>query len=706
MSMRPLSFLAATILLFLAGCDNATIIPRDAAPGDNDTTTAADEDDATGDDPLQNDDTGDGEPQSDDAVPVEGDGVGPGDHDLPSPDGEDGATGDDDAVGPDQADDTTDDTTDDATDGATDDADTPLTDDGATGDTDTPMTDDTTIPDADVDTCVCSTGACCDGCHYLSGTLCRPAVDLECDIPETCAGNDPDCPEDTVAAPGDPCDDMLFCNGADHCSGGTCSLHDDDPCGALETCVEGRGCLTECETAEAKESYVGCEYWGAFLQNESPNNYAVVVANPNDTEVTVTVYGSGDTQLAQFTVAAYGVGSTTFDTTRHITAPGISDKAFRIVSSRPVTATQMNPYGNVLTYTNDASLLLPTGALGQRYYAMSWPTWYYTSAAYPGFISVVAAEPGTTTVTVTYRGDSAPGTGFEAHTAGETVQYTLSRYQILTLNSSVVSGTAYTYGVDLTGSLVEADKRVAVFGGHKCTDVPADKYACDHLEHQVFPLRSWGRDYVAVRTKPRNTESDYFRILASVNGTSVSWSGGISGSVTLDAGEFHDIATTADFTASADKPIMVAQVLASQDAGATTGDPAMMFLAPSDQFRTNYTFLVAPNYDYDRITVVAPVETSIMLDETPLNPANAVQIPGTAWYRYHIDTTDGAHILSASKPVGLYVYGFSQYVSYAYTAGLDLADIVRCWDANQNGLCDPAIEDLNADGLCTEKDCM
>ncbi|HNT29314.1 MAG TPA: IgGFc-binding protein, partial [bacterium] len=341
-----------------------------------------------------------------------------------------------------------------------------------------------------------------------------------------------------VADPGDPCDDTLFCNGADHCSGGECALHDDDPCDALETCVEGRGCLTECETAEAKESYVGCEYWGAFLQNDTPNNYAVVVANPNDTEVTVTAYGNGNVELAQFTVAAYGVNSQTFDTTRHLTGAGIFDHAFKFVASRPVTMTQMNPFGNVLTYTNDASLLLPKGALGHQYYAMSWPDWYYyegsgcegepvTTYNYPGFVSVVAVEPGTTTVTVTYHGDSAPGDGeFAAQEAGDTVQYTLTQYQILNLNSAAGSGTVTAYGADLTGSLIEADKRVAVFGGHECTDVPADKFACDHLEHQVFPLRSWGKEYVAVRTKSCGTESDYLRILASVNGTSVSWSGG------------------------------------------------------------------------------------------------------------------------------------------------------------------------------------
>jgi cysteine-rich repeat protein len=34
------------------------------------------------------------------------------------------------------------------------------------------------------------------------------------------------------------CDDGLFCNGADTCSGGTCAVHTGDPCGAVDICHE------------------------------------------------------------------------------------------------------------------------------------------------------------------------------------------------------------------------------------------------------------------------------------------------------------------------------------------------------------------------------------------------------------------------------------------------------------------------------------
>jgi hypothetical protein len=48
---------------------------------------------------------------------------------------------------------------------------------------------------------------------------------------------------------------------------------------------------------------------------------------------------------------------------------------------------------------------------------------------------------------------------------------------------------------------------------------------------------------------------------------------------------------------------------------------------------------------------------------------------GTDYLRQWIDMPTGSHTLTANKPVGLYVYGFSSYVSYAYTAGLDLTAI-------------------------------
>jgi len=459
-------------------------------------------------------------------------------------------------------------------------------------------------------------------------------------------------------------DVVVVCNtdGTDFVDSETCE-------GEGISCYKGK-CLDECGIAAEDKSYVGCEYWGAFLQQgggyEANATYALVVANPNKTEVNVKIYTSGDILLTEGPIPAEGLHAFELGKDRRIPSPGISDLGFKIVSSRPVTVTQMNPFGNVLMYSNDATILIPSGALAGEYYAMSWPGWNSLS----GFISVIATEPGQTSVKVVYTATSIAGTGVNAESPGAKVTYTLNQYQVLTLNST--TGGTNSFGADLTGSFIGADKKVAVFGGHVCTRIPADKNACDHMEHQMFPLQSWGKDFVAARTKPRGSEQDYFRIMASESDTNVSWSGGLTGSVILQAGWYHDFSTTADFKITSNKPIMVGQFLASQDAGAGTGDPAMMLLAPDEQLRTDYIFLVPPNYDNNRVTIVAQKDTEIVMNETSYSSSSFVQIPGTDWYRQWVDVTTGVYNLTASKPVGLYVYGFSSYVSYAYTAGLDL----------------------------------
>ncbi|HQI04636.1 MAG TPA: hypothetical protein PL195_05185 [bacterium] len=446
-----------------------------------------------------------------------------------------------------------------------------------------------------------------------------------------------------------------------------------------ETC-EGEGischkgkCLNECGIAAEDKSYVGCEYWGVFLQQgggyEANATYALVVANPNSTDVTVEIFTSGNVPRTSGTVPAKGLFSFELGQDRRVPSAGISDLAYKLVASRPVTVTQMNPFGNVLMYSNDATILLPIGALAGEYYAMSWPGW----SSLPGFVSVIAVEEGSTTVKVVYTGTSVGGSGVSVQNPGDTVSYTLNQYQVLTINST--NGGSNSYGSDLTGSFIQSDKKLAVFGGHVCTRVPADKTACDHMEHQIFPLQSWGKNFVVSRTKPRGNELDYFRILASENDTNVTWNGGLTGGVTLQAGWFHDFSTFADFRINSNKPVLVGQFLASQDAGAGTGDPAMMLIAPDEQLRKEYIFLVPPNYDYNRITIIAQKDTDIVVNGTTYSSNSFVGIMGTDYLRQWIDMPTGSHTLTANKPVGLYVYGFSSYVSYAYTAGLDLTAI-------------------------------
>ena len=50
-----------------------------------------------------------------------------------------------------------------------------------------------------------------------------------------------------------------------------------------------------------------------------------------------------------------------------------------------------------------------------------------------------------------------------------------------------------------------------------------------------------------------------------------------------------------------------------------------------------------------------------------------MQIAGTTWMVGRLPITPGVHRLTATKPVGLFVYGYDSDVSYGYPGGAGLA---------------------------------
>jgi cysteine-rich repeat protein len=119
--------------------------------------------------------------------------------------------------------------------------------------------------------CTGASGSCPADTKRASNVVCRGAVG-ECDVTENCNGTLATCPANATKAEGvvcstdnnactddecngagacahpansAPCNDSLFCNGADTCNGGTCSMHAGNPCpgpdgdiDCSETCAE------------------------------------------------------------------------------------------------------------------------------------------------------------------------------------------------------------------------------------------------------------------------------------------------------------------------------------------------------------------------------------------------------------------------------------------------------------------------------------
>jgi len=498
-----------------------------------------------------------------------------------------------------------------------------------------------------------------------------------------------------------------------------------------------------CAVSLKQATNVGCEYWAVDLDNlaQSPEQgiegdaqnapYAVVLSNINEeisAEVRVTIAeGDQETHIVgagQLKVLDLGP--------RNIDGSLLKPLAYRINSDIPIIAYQFNPLSNVDVFSNDASMLLASGALGTEYYAMAQPA---TGGQSQAFVTIIGTTEGTEVKVVsTARTADSEETG--QLKAGQSGTFELGPYWVLSLETD-------GFGEDFTGTHIIADKPVAVFAGNVAAGVPQTYrcvegkcqekgYACewdsecpgvccaDHLEEQMLPVKALGTHYIGARSEPRNGEHDYWRVLATEDGTIVTTTPPIDPSPPkLDAGQFFGFSTKESIEIHSNKPVMVGQFLAgehapgsnasqcfypgtddsycqayplvpcdghndctlfcsnkeecealgmSQDAG--IGDPSFILLIPTSRFRKDYVFLIPDKYERDYVSIALPVGADLVVDGDAVSGAQFEMI-GTGEYRVaRSQMSDGVHSISSNRPIGITVHGYDQYVSYGYPAGM------------------------------------
>ena len=217
---------------------------------------------------------------------------------------------------------------------------------------------------------------------------------------------------------------------------------------------------------------------------------------------------------------------------------------------------------------------------------------------------------------------------------------------------------------------------MAVFVGHNCTTIPGGRPACDHLEEQLFPNETWGRDYVVSALRDRGPGVPIVvRILSQADGNEVTFDPpSVRAPATLSAGELLEFQTNQNFRVTGTQALLVSQFMfgqGDQSSGLTTGDPAMVFEVPVQQYRTGYDFFVPETYPNNFLNVVAPNGTELEMDGMPLRGSMS---PVGAMTIFTLPVTGGPHRLRSTngQPIGLKVYGVAPYTSYADPGGLDL----------------------------------
>lgn len=500
-----------------------------------------------------------------------------------------------------------------------------------------------------------------------------------------------------------------------------------------------------CAEAAQQKSYIGCDFWPTVTPNSVWDvfDYAVVVANAGEQPSTVTVT-RGDETFAEETVEPNELKTIYLPWVKELkgadgdncgSAPAPTKSvlakggAYHLQTTNPVTVYQFNALeyapkggpagkdwskcpGNTtctaqgrkigcFSYTNDASLLLPSTAMTGNYRIATMKTFIFKdqlgqqTPAGGAYFVVTATQPGTTSVDVQLAPNAGVvgGTEFVATEGGELISFTLEQGDAITvLGKNALKS-------DLSGSLVQADKAVQVIVGMPCVQLPFGSPACDHIEESVFPVETLGKKYIVTRPSGPTGEPvpHMVRIFGNVDDTTLTFPGGApkgtpnkinAGEVIeLDGGK-GDLLIRGEFEIEGDHEFSVAIFLLGgtvvDPAGPfdinkqSKGDPSQSMATAVEQYRTKYVFLAPADYDKSFVDIIQPVDATVNLDGKDLTQTPA-PIPGDPAYGViHVELgpgQGGAHVIEATAPVGIQVLGYGAYTSYHYPGGSNLISI-------------------------------
>ena len=102
------------------------------------------------------------------------------------------------------------------------------------------------------------------------------------------------------------------------------------------------------------------------------------------------------------------------------------------------------------------------------------------------------------------------------------------------------------------------------------------------------------------------------------------------------------------------------------------GDPAMMLIPPSEQFRKDYLFLTPGSYVSNYATIVMKTGEAPVLDGSAVTDIKEIEGTDFSYAIVNLGSAFKNHTLTCSEnPCGLFVYGWEIDVSYAYPGGLN-----------------------------------
>ncbi|MCS7090885.1 MAG: GEVED domain-containing protein [Limisphaera sp.] len=423
--------------------------------------------------------------------------------------------------------------------------------------------------------------------------------------------------------------------------------------------------------ADRERCDLGCEgreFWLAF-----PGNYAPDPTNPP--QPVLCIQGPAGA-AGVVTIAALGY-VTNFVIPGNLTAwirlPALADLGSlsdvvlpgRGVWIRTTADVRVTAF-HLVRHTSDSYQAFHASALGNQYVVMAWPNLHVGVPPMNASQFVVVGTESNTVVTIV------PSATAQVRAPG--VPYTVllqpgDVYQLRDTNDAPA---------DLTGTIIAADKPVAVFAGHGCAVVPtATQWYCDTIVEQLLPVNLWGQEFYVGPLAGRAGGS-VIRVVAAYPGTAVSVNGSLM--TTLMAGQVYQTLIPSRARLNTSRPALAALVATSSDYdGATNADPFMVLLPATRHFASGYRVVAPTNgfpTNFIQLAVPIAVTNSVQLDGTPVSPALFQAVPGSSYAVANVPVSPGLHLVSASEPFGILSYGWALYDSYGHAGCFYFGDVL------------------------------
>ncbi|HEX7664424.1 MAG TPA: IgGFc-binding protein [Polyangiaceae bacterium] len=522
------------------------------------------------------------------------------------------------------------------------------------------------------------------------------------------------------------------------CSGDLQSIVNKNTGAVIQTCPPDQGCaggtcVAACDAAKASHGTIGCDYMVAtpsFYPGITPPCFAIFVANGWSKPTNVTIQRDGSSyDVTQFgRIADVGNASSwaavpstgippgkvavLFMSADPSSANGTpltcpitpavnsgtavigtgAGKAWHVVSDVPVTAYDILPYGGASSYLPSAELLLPTTAWGTNYFGIV----PYRGSSEPQWGQIVATADGTT-VQVAPNVNLPGGGTVSAASSGATTSYTLNAGDFIQWSDSQ----------EMSGTVISSDKPVGFTGGlgYDCySSATSSGGGCDSAHQQIPPLNAFGSLYVAppfaTRMASGAPESIPYRIMAAVDGTTLTYDPPVSGApTTLAAGQVQMFESTTAFVVKSQDdahPFYLGQIMpgcevsgGSRGSTGCLGDEEYVNILPPAQFLTKYAFFTDPTYSTTNLVFVRTKMSSGFQDVkldclgtvtgwTPVDAADTYEITNVDIVRDGAPNgscQNGPQVASSAGAFGVMVWGEDMYASYAYPAGGNVAPI-------------------------------